>query len=66
MNFGKSIKVALAKAGKNQHELAEQMGLSFRFVNRMANSKTAKMATAEKFATAFGMKASEFIALGEE
>ncbi|MGL4317118.1 MAG: helix-turn-helix domain-containing protein [Pseudomonas sp.] len=66
MNLGKSIKVALAKAGKNQHELAEQMGLSFRFVNRMANSKTAKMATAEKFATVFGMKVSEFIAIGEE
>lgn len=66
MNFGKSIKVALAKAELNQRELAEQMDVSHRFVNRMANASTARISTAEKFAKAFGMKVSEFLALGEE
>lgn len=66
MNFGKSIKVALAKAELNQRELAERMDVSHRFVNRMANADTARISTAEKFAKAFGMKVSEFLALGEE
>lgn len=66
MNFGKSIKVALAMAEMNQRELAERMDVSHRFVNRMANAGTARIATAEKFAKAFGMKVSEFLALGEE
>ncbi len=66
LNLGKSIKVALAKAGMSQRQLADQMKLSVRFITKLANSKTANLATVEKIAEALGMKASELIALGEE
>lgn len=66
MNLGKSIKVALAKAGMNQRQLADQMGLSHRFVTELANKPSGSFANVERLAKAFGMKPSEFISLGEE
>lgn len=66
MNLGKSIKVALAKAGMSQRQLADKMGLSTRFITKLANSKTANLSTVEKIGAALGMKVSELIALGEE
>lgn len=65
MNIGMSIKLALVKAGKNQRQLASEMGISERQVNKVANRKTASSQTIEKMAAIFGMKASDFIALGE-
>lgn len=66
MNLGKSIKVALAKAGMSQRQLADKMGLSTRFITKLANSKTANLSTVEKIGAALGMRASELIALGED
>ncbi len=43
LNLGKSIKVALAKAGMSQRQLADQMKLSVRFITKLANSKTANL-----------------------
>lgn len=66
MNIGKSIKVALAKHDMKQHQLAERLGKSPSWVTQLANNQTASVATIQMLAGAFAMKASEFVALGEE
>lgn len=66
MNLGKSIKMALAKREMSQKDLAEKMGWSIVWTNTLANKKSARSETIEALATAFGMKTSEFVALGEE
>ena len=66
VSLGKSIKVALAKAGLSQRQLADRMELSAPFITKLANKRTANLETVDKIAAALGMKASELIALGEE
>lgn len=66
MNIGKSIKMALVKADKKQTWLADQLGVSARWVNGLANSVGASSATIERLAAVFDMKPSEFVALGED
>lgn len=66
MNIGKSIKVALAQRDMKQNQLAERLGKSARWINLLANSRGASTETISMLASAFGMKASEFVALGEE
>lgn len=66
MNVGKSIKHALVKKGMNQTQLAAQMHRTRVWVNQLANSRSASMATVESLAAAFDMKVSDFLALGEE
>jgi len=66
MNVGKSIKMALVKVDKKQTWLAEQLGISSRQVNKVANNESASGKTIEKMAEVFGMKVSDFLALGEE
>lgn len=66
MNIGKSIKVALAMRDMKQNQLASKMKVTPRWINGLANTEQASTSTVDKLAKAFGMKASEFIALGEE
>lgn len=66
MNVGKSIKHALVKCDMNQTQLAEKLSLTRVWMNRLANSRTASMATVEMLASAFDMKVSDFLALGED
>lgn len=66
MNVGKSIKMALVKADKKQTWLAKQLGISSRQVNKVANAESASGKTIEKMADVFGMKVSDFLALGED
>ena len=66
MNIGKSIKVALAMRNMKQNQLAAQLRKTPRWINSLANSEGASTATIEMLASAFSMKASEFVALGEE
>lgn len=66
MNVGISIKVALAKRGMSQTQLAEQLRCTKVWINRLANSKSASMDTVQRLADAFGLPVSEFIALGED
>lgn len=66
MHIGRSIRVALAKHDINQTELARQMGVSRAYINRLCGKETAPMGSASKIAKHFGMKVSEFIALGED
>lgn len=66
MNVGKSLKVALAKSGISQAELAKRMGLTHTWVSALANKPKASTATIEALAKQFDMKVSEFVVLGED
>lgn len=66
MNVGKSLKIALAMRDLNQTQLAAQMKCTQVWVNRLANSRSASMATIESLAWSLDMKVSEFLALGED
>lgn len=65
MNLSKSLKIALVKADKSQAQLAEDLGIKRQVVNRWANSGNMTKETLEMLADYFGMKPSEFVALGE-
>lgn len=66
MNVGKSIRVALAKKGMTHKQLAEQLGMRQTSLSQLAAQTSCTGATIEKLANAFEMKASEFVALGED
>lgn len=66
MNVGKSLKVALAMRGMNQTQLAVKLGCTHVWISRLANSRSASMATVESLAVALDMRVSEFVALGED
>ena len=66
MNVGRSIKVALAKKDMNQQDLAKKLKVSKPYVSQLAGKDHAGMGTVALLADAFGMKISEFLALGED
>lgn len=66
MNVGKSLKMALAKRDMNQTQLAEKLKCTQVWINRLANSESASMATVTQLAEAMDMKVSDFIKLGED
>ena len=66
MNTGKSIKLALIHKGWSQGELTEKLGMSKSAVNILANGGNCSSGRLRNLADAFGMKVSEFIALGED
>lgn len=66
MNVGKSIKVALAMREMNQQDLAVKMVVSKPYVSQLAGKQHAGIGTVTLLAEAFGMKVSEFLALGED
>ena len=65
MNVGRSIKIALAKSDKNFTWLARELGVSKQQVSKWNNNCYVGSMTIARLASAFNMKASEFIALGE-
>lgn len=66
MNLGKSIKIALAKAEKDQSWLAQELNLPQQEISRFINqSQTKRLKAIGQMADVFDMKVSEFIALGE-
>jgi transcriptional regulator with XRE-family HTH domain len=66
MNIGKSIKVALAMKGMTQKELAKRLDITPPALSQLAGQESCTGATIGRLATALQMKASEFVALGEE
>lgn len=67
MDIGKSIRLSLAEINQRQTWLADKMGVSRAYVNRMANGVVVPGGkTIEAIAGIFGMTVSEFIALGEK
>lgn len=65
MNIGRSTKIALAQRDKNNQWLADEMGVHRSHITRIKSQSNATGATIEILASAFNLKASEFIALGE-
>lgn len=66
MNIGKSLRIALLKNDMLQADLAARLGIHQSGISRLANRKSMSTETLERAAIAFGMKVSEFIALGED
>lgn len=66
MNACKSLRIALAKKEMSRAQLSEALGLSITAVNRMANNPNWTCESLKKVSAVFGMKVSEFIALGED
>ncbi|MGL5486148.1 MAG: helix-turn-helix domain-containing protein [Shewanella sp.] len=66
MNIGRSIKVALAKRDMKPAQLASLMGCSTAYVSKICKSKESGIGTIKKLSDFFGMRVSEFIALGED
>jgi plasmid maintenance system antidote protein VapI len=67
MNIPKSIRVAQAKTDMNRQKLAELTGIHETNISKMCNGKHGiSSVQVGLFATAFGMKVSEFVALGED
>lgn len=66
MNVGKSLKMALAKRGMNQTQMAAHLKCTVVWVNRIANSRSVSMSTVESLCDVLDMKVSEFLALGED
>lgn len=65
MNIGISIKVALAKKDMKKSDLARHMGWSDQYVHKICKSTEIGMGSVLKLSEYFGLKVSEFIALGE-
>lgn len=65
MNIGKSIKVALALKQMRSKDLAQALGVTQPTVSSMCVRVTASGDMLMRLAESFGMKVSEFVALGE-
>lgn len=66
MNLGKSLKMALAKKGISQSQLARNNNWPLRTINKLANREGGTVANINELSAALDMKASEFVALGED
>lgn len=66
MNIKKSAAIAMAKAGINQSELGRRLLLSPSTMSKQLSREFPNLAFVKMMADEFGMKVSEFIALGEE
>jgi DNA-binding Xre family transcriptional regulator len=66
MDTQKSIRIAMAKKGINQKKLAEDLKMGQSSLSLLMKQDSCTGATMRKLAGYFGMKVSEFIALGEE
>lgn len=65
MNFGKSLKIALAMKDMKQHELGAITGHSPQQVSNWVTSGRISLNNQRLVCAALGMKLSEIIALGE-
>ncbi len=67
MNIPKSLKIALIKSRISPGELAEELSVSKQYISQVVNgNKPPKLATISSICNFLNIKASEFIALGEE
>jgi len=66
MNVGKSVRVAMAKRDMKPADLCKLMGASRQYIGQLMNQEQSGIGTVSKLAELFGMKVSEFLALGED
>lgn len=65
MDIGKSVRICMARDQITGKELAEKLGMREQSMYRLKNEKSTTGQRISQIAKVFGMKASEFIALGE-
>ena len=65
MNIAKSVNIALATQERKKPWLAVKMGISIDTLYRRIAVNNPTSDSIQQFADAFGMKSSEFVALGE-
>ncbi len=65
MNINRSLRIALALSGKTKVQVGNEIGMASSALSRWKNHDL-RMSTVIKLANAFGLKVSEFIALGEQ
>jgi hypothetical protein len=66
MHIGKSIRVAMAKRELRGNQLAERLQVTPQTISTMLSRPTCSGQTLQSLANTFGMKVSEFVALGED
>ena len=66
MKLGKSIKIALVQSEKNQQWLADRLGTTKQQVSNWCSTGRMHDERIVEISGIFGMKVSEFIALGED
>jgi len=66
MNVAKSIKIALVQCDKQQAWLAEQMNTSRQQISNWCSTGRMREHRLEEISKIFGLKVSEFLALGED
>jgi len=66
MNLRKSIKIALAQKEQNATWLAGELKVSKQHISKIMSGANVSSKTIENVSKAFGLSASELIALGEE
>ncbi len=66
MNIKKSFRIALAKKGSTQADMAAVIGVTPATLSLILNREVIPSTRIQQMADIFGMKVSEFIKLGEE
>lgn len=66
MDIAKSIRLALAHKNMSKTALARELGCKLPSITQLLSRDCIKSDTIQKLATVFGMKVSEFVALGED
>ena len=66
MDIGKSMRIAMAMRGLKGIQLAERLQVTGPTVSVMLSRRTCSGQTLQSLANIFGMKVSEFVALGED
>lgn len=66
MDIAKSLKIAMLKNNMARDEVAEKMGFHLSNISRIINTGVITTETLSRLAAVFGMRASDFIKLGED
>lgn len=66
MNIKKSFRIALAMKGATQADMAAVVGVTPATLSLILNRESIPSERIKQLADAFGMKVSEFVAMGEE
>lgn len=66
MNIGKSIRIAMEMTELDSRALALKLGVRYSYARQLRHRADSTTKTIKKLSKAFGMKASDFIALGEK
>ena len=65
MNIGKSIQICQVKQEVSNQKLAQRMEISVDYLRKMRNREDCSASMLSRLSDEFGLKASEFVALGE-